>query len=206
MDHIYDLVHDKKEKEALAELKKISKGKFEDTDFKSNDVESGLLSALVQNEMDNAVEYLINRKDVNAEYVDSGFIWACRRVEKDIIFTILESGKVTLNALKKGIKELKIEDSQEIVDEILEHINEELDEELDEGDEDDFDFGKKSVKKKSKKSNKSKKPLKKSKKSKKIKKSKKSKKSRKSKSKKSKKTLKKKSKKSSKSSIKKVRK
>lgn len=162
-DMLFDQENKDLEKSVIKELKKI-KVFEEDPFYKKGDADSSILTKMIYKGLHTAVDYVVSRDDVSSEYVDVAFEYACRRVEKECIDVILESGKTSLNGLSNGIRELKIEAQEELVEKVLDFVRDFIDVEMDEEDEDeDYDFGKK--KKKTKKP--AKKSVKKSKKTKK---------------------------------------
>jgi len=81
---------------------------------------------LAQNNLVHVIEYLVNRKDISNLYVSKAFIWACKRVGrwdvKDVIFAILNSGKVSERSLETGIQELG--DKTDIIRDVLKKAKE----------------------------------------------------------------------------------
>jgi hypothetical protein len=117
VDNVYYLIEKGASQDTIIEeLKKIKDIEKEDYLYNKDDIldTGSILSSLVfRNDKDNdttkIISYLVNRNDVRNKYVDSGFIYACRRVDDGAIFAILNSGKVSMSGLNIGIKELKIE-------------------------------------------------------------------------------------------------
>lgn len=108
----------------LEKITDVERADEESGNYDKKNIETGLLSTLVQNNMVDVIKYIVNREDVSTSYVSKGFIWASRRVEQGAIFAILDSGKVNMHGLLKGLKELKTERSdKEFIKELAEAIS-----------------------------------------------------------------------------------